>query len=119
MDHEETIEEAAGAGADSARLDALERVALADRRNTVSVALDAAREVLGMDVAYVTELTPDWQLATAVSRAAARSGREASGSRQAAISAPLSASGSKNGSSRPFTPSSMASRTGGVSDAIT
>jgi len=69
MDHAgETIEEAAGAGADSARLDALERVALADPRNMVSVALDAARELLGMDVAYVTELTPDWQVATAVSR---------------------------------------------------
>ena len=63
-----TNEDAAGARDDGAALDALERVAMADRRDTVSVALEGARELLGMDVAYVTALTADWQVATAVSR---------------------------------------------------
>ena len=54
-----------------------------------------------------------------VSRAAARS-RAASGSPASArISAVSSASRSKNGTSRPFTPSRTTSRTGWVSDATT
>ena len=57
--------------------------------------------------------------ATAVSRAAARSGAEAAGSRTAWIIAPDSASTSKNGSRRPVTPSSIASCRGAVSEPIT
>ena len=38
-------------------LEALERLALGDRRDVIEHALDAARELLGMDIAYFSELT--------------------------------------------------------------
>lgn len=48
------------------RLSALDELALADPRRTVECALDAARELLGMDVAYFSELTSSEQVIHAV-----------------------------------------------------
>ena len=43
-------------------LQALTDVAVADRREAIDRALDAARELLGMDIAYLSELAGDTQL---------------------------------------------------------
>ncbi len=56
----------AEAGREGAVLDVLERLALADRREAIDGALDAARELLGMDIAYFSELTRGEQLIKAV-----------------------------------------------------
>lgn len=57
---------AAGGEREGAVLDVLERLALADRRQAIDEALDAARELLGMDIAYFSELTRGEQLIKAV-----------------------------------------------------
>ena len=46
----------AGSEPEAALLDVLERVALADRREAITGALDAARELLGMEIAYFSEI---------------------------------------------------------------
>lgn len=43
-------------GREAAALEALERLALADRSEGIERALDAAREMLGMDIAYFSEI---------------------------------------------------------------
>lgn len=48
--------------AEDPALEALTEVALADRREAIDRALDAAREVLGLDIAYFSELSGETQL---------------------------------------------------------
>ena len=47
---------ASGSERDATVLDVLERLALADRREAITGALDAARELLGMEIAYFSEI---------------------------------------------------------------
>ncbi len=49
------------------RISALDELALADPRHTVERALDAARELLGMDIAYFSEFTDSQQIIRSVS----------------------------------------------------
>ena len=49
------------------RLSALDKLALTDPRHTVESALDAARELLGMDIAYFSEFTDSEQVIRSVS----------------------------------------------------
>lgn len=51
---------------EGALLDVLERLALADRQEAIDRALEAARELLGMDIAYFSELARGDQLIKAV-----------------------------------------------------
>ena len=49
------------------RISALDELALSDPRHTVECALDAARELLGMDIAYFSEFTESQQIVRSVS----------------------------------------------------